>query len=349
MKLSALLGLAALTLGALVGCGKSGTEPEAGPGALKIGIVYDKGGLGDKSFNDSANRGIERAKAELGVEVITIESKEDKDYEANLRELADRGCELVFAIGFNMTKACTTVAKEFPDTKFAIVDGFVDLPNTRSLSFKEEEGSFLVGYLAGLMTRTNKIGFVGGQDVPLIHKFEYGYYAGAATANSAVEFLPAKYTGEWDNVDVAKVSANILFNGGADIVYHAAGRAGLGVIRAAKENGKFAIGVDSDQDDIEPGSVLTSMVKRVDTSVFSTIKDFKDGNFSAGVVAYDLASEGVGTSEFRFTRDMIGEENLAKLDAIKQRIVSGDIKPPADKEQYDAYMASLMAAKPVGR
>jgi basic membrane protein A len=187
------------------------------------------------------------------------------------------------------------------------------------------------------MTKSGKIGFVGGQDIALIHKFEYGYYAGALTANQQVKFMPAKYTGDWDNIDVAKVSAGLLFDGGADIVYHAAGRAGLGVIRSAKEKGKLAIGVDSDQDDIEPGSVLTSMIKRVDVSVFSTIQDVKEGKFTSGVQVFDLKSEGVGTSEFKFTKEMIGEANLKKLDAIKQKIISGEIAVPSTKEQYEKY------------
>jgi basic membrane protein A len=345
MKLALTLGLAALTLGSLLGCGPKTPQAdgEPKPGAVKVGIVYDKGGLGDKSFNDSAHRGIEKAESELGVEVIAVESKVEKDYEANMRELADKGCSLVFAIGFNMVKACETVAKEFPGTKFAIVDGFVEQPNTRSLNFKEEQGSFLVGYLAGLMTKTGKIGFVGGQNNELIHKFEYGYYAGAVSARPDVQILPSKYTDDWDNIDVAKVSASFLYDGGADIVYHAAGRAGLGVIRAAKEKGRLAIGVDSDQDDIEPGSVLTSMIKRVDVSVFSTIKDLVDGKFTPGVVVYDLKSEGVGTSEFKNTKDAIGAENLAKLDEVRKKIVDGEIVVPLDKESFAAFKQALAA------
>ena len=191
MKLLWNLGLALLALGVLLGCGPSKEPNSSGkPSATKIGIVYDKGGLKDRSFNDSANRGIEKAKIDLGVEVIAIESKEAKDYESNMRELADKGCKLVFAIGYNMQKACETVAKEFPETKFAIVDGFVDQPNVRSLQFKEEEGSFLVGYLAGLMTKSGKIGFVGGENSDLIHKFEFGYFSGAKMANPRVECLP---------------------------------------------------------------------------------------------------------------------------------------------------------------
>ncbi len=348
MKLLGSLGLAALFFGALTGCGPSKTPDSDGggePAALKVGIVYDKGGLGDQSFNDSAQEGIKRAKSELGVEVVTIESKEVKDYESNLRELADRGCKLVFAIGYNMQLACETVAKEFPDTKFAIVDGFVTAPNTRCLSFKEEEGSFLVGYLAGLMTKSGKIGFVGGENSDLIRKFQYGYYAGAYTARPQVQVLPAKFTGDWDNIDVAKVSAGLLFDGGADIVYHAAGRAGLGVLGSAKEKGKLAIGVDGDQDGIEPGSVLTSMIKRVDVSVFSTIKDVKEDKFTSGVQVFDLKSEGVGTSEFKFTKEMIGEENLKKLDEVKQKIISGEIAVPSTKEQFDAYHMALNMPK----
>ncbi len=352
------VGFATLALWATIGCSQgdkaaetTGSTPSntTGPSAdskpVKVGIVFDSGGRGDKSFNDSAWAGVERAKKEFSVEDSPVESKSEKDYEGNLTALAEKGCDIVFAIGLNQKAALEKVAAQFPDIKFAIVDATPDpkagLKNVRSLLFKEEEGSFLAGYLAGLMTKSNKIGFVGGMDIPLIHKFEAGYVAGAKTANPAVEFLAPKYTGNWDDVGTAKAAANILFGGGADVVYHAAGRAGQGVISAAKEQGKFAIGVDSDQDYLEPGTVLTSMVKHVDEAVYSTIKDVKDGKFTPDEHIYDLKVKGVGLSPMTYTKDKIGPDNMKKVDDISAKVVSGEIKVPNDQTSLDAYLATL--------
>lgn len=346
-KVGLVLGLAAMALAVGTGCGPQNSEPTASTSGstgstpagkkLKVAIVFDSGGRGDKSFNDSADRGLDRAAKELGVEVLKVDSRSEKDYEGNLTGAADQKADLVIAVGINMMSAVQKAAPEYPDTKFAIIDAGVEAPNVRSLLFTEHEGSFLVGYLAGLMTKSNKLGFVGGQDLPLIKKFEVGYEAGAKMANTKVEVLPAKYTGDWNNIDVAKSAAGILIGQGADIVYHAAGRAGLGVIKAAKEGGKYAIGVDSDQDEIEKGTVLTSMIKRVDEAVFQTIQDLKDGKFAAGSKVYDLKAGGVGTSEFTYTKDKIGSANLDKLKMIEERIKSGDIKVPQTKEELAAF------------
>lgn len=335
---------------ALGGCTGGGT-PEAGGTSngkpaeagkqLKVGIVFDLGGRGDKSFNDSAWRGIDRAKVDLGIEPLSIESKAPTDYETNLTAMADKNCDLVFAIGFAMKEAVAKVAKAYPNVKFALVDDVAEGANVRSLTFKEEEGSFLAGFLAGLMTTSGKIGFVGGMDMPLITKFYCGYVAGAKTANGSVEVLPAKYTGNWDNVDSASVAANVLFNGGADVVYHAAGKAGLGVINAAQDHQKFAIGVDSDQDDLAKGFVLTSMIKRVDEAVFQTIKDLKDGKFNAGQKVYALKDGGVGLSEMTYTKDKIGQANLIAVKMIGDRIKAGDVKVPATQEELAKYVADL--------
>lgn len=308
---------------------------------LLVGVVFDSGGLGDKSFNDSAYAGIQRSIKEFGIQEKHIESKSEKDFETNLAAMADAGCDIVFAIGITQQKALEAVAPKYPNVKFAIVDANVAAPNVRSLLFTEQEGSFLAGYLAGLTTKTNKVGFVGGMEIPLIKKFQAGYEAGVKTANPAAEVLPAKYTGNWDSQDKGKVSANILFSSGADIVYHAAGRAGLGVIAAAKEQGKFAIGVDSDQDEVEKGFVLTSMIKRVDEAVFQTLKDLTEGKFSAGNKVYDLKAGGVGLSEMRFTKEKIGKENLDKVKAISDQIVKGDIKVPTNSEELAKYMEKV--------
>lgn len=335
----ALLTLAALATFALVGCSSnSGTtdtssNTTATGKKLSIGVIFDSGGIGDKSFNDSANRGLERAKSELGVEVHALETRSNKDFEANESELANQGCDLVIAVGVNQQKPLSIVAPKFPNTKFAIVDGGVDAPNVRNLEFSEQEGSFLAGYLAAMTSKTGKIGFVGGQELPLIKKFYVGFVAGAHMAKPALTVLPPKYTGSWDNIDLGKQAAVALYSEGADIVYHAAGRAGLGVLQAAKDQGKYAIGVDSDQDDIQPGFVLTSMIKHVDEAVFQTIKDLKDGKFEAGHKVYDLNSDGVGLSEMKFTKDKIGAETIKKLADIKQQIIDGKIKVPSTIEE----------------
>jgi basic membrane protein A len=190
------------------------------------------------------------------------------------------------------------------------------------------------------MTKTNKIGFVGGKKIPIIERFEYGYYAGAQLANPSVEILPSKYTDDWNNADVAKIAAGFLYSDGADIVFHAAGRAGLGVIEAAKEHKKYAIGVDSDQDGIAPGTVLTSMIKRVDNAVYQTISDAVNGTFTAGVKVQGLATDGVGYSDLVHTREAIGAENIEKLEKIKQQIIDGHILVPASAEEWRKMQAA---------
>lgn len=318
------------------------TPPKAEGGkaaeSFSVGIVFDSGGRGDKSFNDSAWAGMEKAKADFGITVNPVDSKAEKDYEDNLKAVAKQGAKLVFAVGISQANAVKTVAPKFPDTKFAIIDGDADGPNVRKLIFSEEEGSFLAGYAAGLATKTNKIGFVGGMEIDLIKKFEAGYLAGAKFANPKVEMLPAKYTGSWNNVDLGKSAASVLFDSGADVVYHASGRCGLGVIAAAGEMNKYAIGVDSNQDELAKGHVLTSMIKRVDEAVYQTIKDFKDGQFSTGAKLYDLKANGVGLSDFAFTKKEFGEDNLKKLEEVKKAVIEGKLKVPAKLDEVDAFL-----------
>jgi basic membrane protein A len=311
---------------------------------VKVGVVFDSGGRGDKSFNDSAWAGVQKAETDLKIpdsNVKTVDSKFEKDYEQNLTGLADGGCDIIFAVGLSQGDALKVVAPKYPNIKFAIIDGDVQAPNVRSIVFDEEQGSFLAGYLAGLMTKTNKIGFVGGQKIPLIEKFEAGYEAGAKTSNSNVTLLPAKFTESWDDPALGKAAAATLYNSGADIVYHASGRCGLGVIEAAKDAKKYVIGVDSDQDDQAPGLVLTSMVKHVDEGVFQTIKDVMDGKFTSGQKRYDLASNGVGLTDFKFTKDKIGAANIAKVNDESKKIVDGQVKPPASLDEETKYLASL--------
>lgn len=348
MKWTFLVSLLALISLALCGCQSGDTVAKSGPptdGAqaktLKVGIVFDSGGRGDKSFNDSAYRGIERAKSEFKIEERTVDSKSEKDYDPNLSALAEDGCDLVIAVGLNQKNALDDVSKKFPNVKFAIVDAVCDSPNVRSLLFKEEEGSFLAGFVSGLVSKSGKVGFVGGMNIELIHKFMNGFEAGAKTANPKIEMLPPKFTENWDNVDTAKAAAKVLFSDGADVVYAAAGRAGLGVISAAKETGKYAVGVDSDQDYLAEGNVLTSMIKKVDEAVFQSIKDLKDGKFTATKYVYDLKAGGVGLSEMKYTKDKIGADNLKKVQGVSDRIKSRELKVPATDDELKAYLSSV--------
>ncbi len=348
--------LALLAALLIAGCGNdsaktdsSSTTTSAGGGSaksslLKIGVVFDSGGRGDKSFNDSAWAGIQKAEKELGVaedNVKTVESKSAKDFEGNLSQLSESGCDVVFAIGIGQDVALKTVAPKYPDVKFGLVDGVVDAPNVRSIIFTEEQGSFLAGYAAALASKTGKVGFVGGKKIPLIEKFEAGFEAGAMTANPAIVVLPAKYTESWDDTAIGKAMAGSLFSAGADVVYHAAGRCGLGVIDAAREaEGKLAIGVDSDQDDMAQGKVLTSMVKHVDAAVFATIKDVQDGRFTAGTKVFDLKSDGVGLTDFKYTKDKLGPDGMKKLQDAAAKVKDGTYKVPATVAEVAAFVAS---------
>lgn len=295
---------------------------------LKVAMVFDSGGRGDRSFNDSAYAGLEKASKEFGFEPKMVDTKAENQYETNLSTLAENGYKLIFAIGITQMNAVKAVAPKYPDVKFAIVDAPVEGPNVRALLFSEEQGSYLAGYVAGATTKSGKVGFVGGKKIDLILKFEGGYKAGALAANPKVIVLPGKYTESWDDTQAGKENAKALFNDGADIVYHAAGRCGVGVIEAAKEMKKYAIGVDSDQDDVAPGSVLTSMIKHVDVAVYQTIKDFKDGSFTNGNKVYDLKVDGVGLSAMKNTKDVIGQATLDKVEQAKKDIIDGKITVP---------------------
>ncbi|WP_320047136.1 BMP family ABC transporter substrate-binding protein [uncultured Ilyobacter sp.] len=312
---------------ALTACGGK-EEEEAKDETLKVGIVLSIGGLGDKSFNDSAYRGLEQAKKDLGIEFKYVEPASPAEDDQFLREFAEAGYDLVVATGFLMKDATEKMAKEFPDVKFAIIDEVIELPNVSSLVFSEDEGSFLVGALAAMMSETNTIGFVGGMEVPLIKKFQRGYEMGARYVNPDIKVLGLFTSGPnpFNDPVRGKENALSLIKQGADVVYHAAGGTGVGVIDAAKEAGVYAIGVDSNQDNVAPGTVLTSMIKNVDVAVYDTVKQVLDNDFKAGINRFGVAEGGVGTSDFANTKDVIGEEKLNKLSEIKEKIINGEIK-----------------------
>ncbi len=290
----------------------------------RVGLIFAEGGLGDQSFNDAAYRGLMQAKEELPVEVIYVEPADIAEMEEHQRSYAELGLDLVIVIGFIHKSALTEVSADYPDIHFAIVDDVVDNPNVTSLLFEEHEGSFLVGVVAGMMTKSNIVGFVGGMEVPLIRKFQVGFEEGVKWANPDAQVL-VNYAGAFDDPGRGRELAISQYERGADIIYHAAGGTGSGVIDAAASHDFYAIGVDSDQDYMAPGKVLTSMIKRVDMAVYEVIKAAVEGTLEGGTWTFGVADGGVGTSEFTYTRDIIPQEVFDKVEEAKQKIISGEI------------------------
>ncbi|WP_434347875.1 BMP family lipoprotein [Myxococcus virescens] len=291
----------------------------------------------------------------LAIQPIVLQSKAQEDYVPNLQLLVDQGARLTVGNGYMLANAVRTSAQENPKAQFLLIDSQVldaqgkamKLPNVRTVLFKEQEGSFLVGALAGLVTKTNKVGFVGGIEVPLIQRFEVGYRAGVKTTNAqASQALMSVYTGSFNNMAAGKQVAQDLISKGVDVLFHAAGADGIGVIQAVKEAraaGKsvYAIGVDSDQSHVAPDAILTSMMKYSDLAVYQAAKDLVDGTFSAGEQVLGLKENGVGMAEVRV--DFPGKaEALQKVEALRQRIISGTLQVPA----VPADLASFQAAAP---
>jgi basic membrane protein A len=338
-----------LTLNAallFVRAGATTTAAAAGPGKKRIraGIVFDVGGRGDKSFNDSAYRGLDRAVRELGIEAEYIEPGEGSDRESGIRLLAAEGFDLIIGVGFIFSDDLYNIAKEYPKVHFACVDyakfdahGFVTPPpNMVALKFREEEGSFLVGALAALVSKTHAIGFVGGMDIPLIHKFEAGYRAGAKYIYPDIPVLVgyAGVTGDaFKNPAKGKELALAQYGVGADIIFHAAGTTGLGVFEAAREKGRYVIGVDADQWSEAPGRVLTSMTKVVDVSVFETARRVRDGQWQGGVLQFGLKEGGVDYVFDEHNFALIGDKVRARVEALRKEIIAGKIHVPDGTEK----------------
>jgi basic membrane protein A len=306
---------------------------------VKAGLVTDVGGINDQSFNASAWHGLQRAGKDLGIQIKYTESRQNADYVANLTRFAQAGYDVVFAVGFKMQDALAEVAPRYPNVEFAIIDGDApNLPNCASYKFREEQGSYLVGALAGAMTKTGKVGFVGGEQMPLIAKFEVGYKAGVETTNPKATVLVG-YAQAFNDPQKGEELALSQFGAGADIVYHAAGSSGLGVIKAAENKGPgfYAIGVDQDQDGIAPGRVLTSMVKRVDVAVFTVCQSVVKGTFHPGTTTLGLQEDGVGMSPMRFTKKDVPPAVLAKIKALKGEIIAGKVVPPTTAAELAAF------------
>jgi basic membrane protein A len=301
---------------------------------FRVGLVTDLGGLGDKSFNDAAYDGLKQLHKKFGAEIKIVESNKMEDYVPNLKSLADQKYDMIWGIGFLMKSAMEEVARMYPNLKFGIIDEYINQPNIACVTFKEEEGSFLVGIVAGIDTKKNSVGFIGGMDFPLIRKFEAGFTAGVKAVNRKATIRSA-YAGSFDNPAKGKELATAQFTFGADIVYHAAGATGLGVINAAKEKAKgyWACGVDRCQHDVGAAkgrnSVLVCMIKRVDTGIFKVSSDAFHGKFAGGSrIDLGLAENGVGICAA--ARQTASVKALKAVAAYKAKIISGKIKVPTD-------------------
>ena len=287
-------------------------------------VVYDMGGKFDKSFNEAAFNGAERWKKESGKAYLDFEIANEAQREQAMRRMAERGANPIIGVGFSQASSIEKISKEFPKLSFVIIDSVVKQPNVESIVFKEHEGSFLVGMMAAMASKSGKVGFVGGMDIPLIRKFQCGYEQGAKYANPKVE-VTAAMTGTtpsaWSDPTRGAELAKAQFGKGVDVVFAAAGGTGMGVYQAAKDAGKLAIGVDSNQNHVQPGTMLTSMVKRVDNAVYNSAK-----KSNPGVTALGLKEGGVDYALDQYNAKLVSAEMKSKVDAAKADIIAGKIK-----------------------
>ncbi|MEI2301136.1 BMP family lipoprotein [Ensifer sp. MJa1] len=296
---------------------------------IKPAIIYDLGGKFDKSFNEAAYNGAEKFKTETGVEYREFEIANDAQREQALRRFASDGNSPIVMAGFNWAASLEKIAPEYPDIKFAIIDMVVEKPNVKSVVFKEQEGSYLVGVLAGLASKSKTVSFVGGMDVPLIHKFACGYVGGAKSTGADVKVLEA-YTGTtpdaWNDPVKGGEIAKSQIDQGSDVVYHAAGGTGVGVLQAAADAGKLGIGVDSNQNGLQPGKVLTSMLKRVDVAVYDAFTAAKNDKFEFGISNLGLKEDGVGYALDDNNKALVTPEMLDAVEKVKAEIIAGKVQ-----------------------
>jgi basic membrane protein A len=306
-----------------------GARSEADKSKVHVGIVFDIGGKDDRSFNASAWEGVKRAAKDFPIVLRDVEPGDPTSVEPAIRAFAERNYDLVIGVGFEQMPVVERVAKDYPNVNFVIIDGVIDLPNVTSLIFKEHQGSFLVGMIAAMKSQTGTVGFIGGMDIPLIHKFATGYAEGARSVNPKVNVIE-NYVGvtpaAWNNPGQGKELAIAQISKGADVIFTAAGNSGLGAFDAAEQNKKFVIGVDSNQNWVKPGYVLTSMVKRIDNAVYQIVKDRVENNFKNGVHVYGLENEGVGYALDQYNEKLIPPEAIQRVEAAKQDIINGKIQ-----------------------
>ncbi|HEY0408273.1 MAG TPA: BMP family ABC transporter substrate-binding protein [Pyrinomonadaceae bacterium] len=331
--LALLCALAVVVVGP--GCQTSGRSVDD-KSKIHVGIVFDIGGKDDRSFNAAAWQGVQRAEKDFPIVLRDVEPGNPTSIEPAMRAFAERGYDLIIGIGFAQAPIMEVVAKEYPNAQFAIVDGVSQLPNVASLVFKEHQGSYLVGMIAAKTSRTGTLGFLGGMDIPLIHRFETGYEEGARAVNPNIRVI-ANYVGvtdgAWNNPGKGKELALAQIGKGADVIFTAAGNSGLGAFDAVEQYGmkdgraeRFVIGVDSNQNGVKPGFVLTSMVKRVDNAVYQIVKDRVEGKFQGGIHVYGLETDGVAYALDKNNEPLITPDILKEVDAAKQKIISGEIQ-----------------------
>jgi len=333
-KLFALCLLCVLPL-FLTGCGAQSTAASEA-GKIRVGIVFDIGGKDDRSFNAAAWQGVERAAKDLPIVLRDIEPGTPNAIEPAMRAFAERGYDLIIGVGFAQAPIMEQVAKDYPNIHFAIIDGVSELPNVASLVFKEHEGSYLVGMLAAKTTKTGTIGFLGGMDIGLIHRFEKGYEEGAQAVNPNIRVIQnyvGVTDGAWNNPGKGKELSLAQIQKGADVIFTAAGNSGLGAFDAVEQQGKqndrathFVIGVDSNQNMVKPGFVLTSMVKRVDNAVYNIVQEVVNGRFSPGLHVFGLDKDGVGYSMDEFNQQLITPDAIQQVEEAKKKIIAGEIK-----------------------
>lgn len=331
-----------MVLSLTVGCGQKAAQDNAEDGnaeeaTAKIGVVLGIGGLGDKSFNDNGYAGIVRAKDELGIAFDYVEPKDLAEFETYHREFSQDGqYDLIIGLGFDQADAIKKVAQEFPEQKFLLIDGVVEAPNVASAIFKDYEKACLIGAFAGQVTKTNKVGVVGGMDIPLINAFVAGYQAGAKYINSDAEVL-VNYVGAWKDPNTAKEMAISMYDKGADIVLQAAGGSGLGVFSAAEEKDKYAIGADVNQNALSPDHIVVSAVRRLDNVIFDQIKKVVDGNWESGVFNLGLKEEAVSYALEDSNIEM-PQEYIDKVEELKAKIIAGELVIPNKIEDVDKFL-----------
>lgn len=337
-KLVALSTAAILSTSLLVGCSSKDEKESSSDDKLKIAMITDVAGVNDQSFNQSAWEGLEKAKAELGVEVSYLESKQDSDYMTNVETLVDQDTDLIIGVGMKLADTIKEASELYKDQKFVLVDEtYPEIPeNVQTILFNAEQSAYLVGLVAGKMTKTNNVGFIGGMELPVIDTFKYGFMAGVKAANPEAE-IQAQYANSFTDQAKGKAIASQMYNKNADIIFTAGGDVGTGAIEVAKETGKFAIGVDRDQSGLAPENVLSSAIKRVDVGVYETVKALVEGNFKGGSsVTYGLDENAVGIADT--TSKLAPQEIIDFVNEQAKRFQNGELTAPKTKEEYEALV-----------
>lgn len=332
-----------LMISVLSACGssKSSEENDNQKTVFKVGMVTDEGGLGDKSFNDATYEGLSRAEKEFGFKLQVLEPQRDSEFESYLDRIS-KVSDLVFGVGYKLKNAIDKISKQNPNLKYVLIDDKVDSNNVVNINFKEEEGSFLAGVLAGITTKTNKIGFIGGIESSLIEKFEAGFIAGVKSVNIEAgklleDGVTLRYAGSFSDATRGYEISKSLYNSGVDIIYHAAGGVGIGVFRAAQETGNYAIGVDQDQAKSLPeysDVILTSVVKNLSDGVYGIVKDVIEDKFTPGLIELGVKENGIYLSDFK---DKVSEENFKKIEDYKSKIINGEIMVPKTMEEVKTF------------